>query len=101
MLVSKTRELGSTPGGPAKIWNHSIVVNTPPCHGGDTGSIPVGSAIFRCSSMVEHPTVNRTVGGSNPPIGAKYRSSGARRAAWFGARTSGEFDSLSSDHIWV
>ena len=75
------------------ICPYSVAVNTPPCHGGSTGSIPVTDAryvdgsemvitsgcgpevgssillchpIMDCSSMVERPTVNRKVSGFDP-----------------------------------
>ena len=44
MHASKAFVLGSNPSSPAKLWNYSKGVITPPCHGEVTSSSLVSSA---------------------------------------------------------
>ena len=53
-LPVKEDVLSSSLSVPA-IRNYSIVANTPPCHGGNTGSIPVSSAKIITARLMVGP----------------------------------------------
>jgi len=39
---------------PVLIWSQSVHGRTPACHAGRRGSLPLGTAIYPCSSEEEH-----------------------------------------------
>ena len=63
-----------------KYWSSGVVVNMPPCHGGDRGfESHLDRHSCRCSSMVEHSLAKADTGvqfPSSAPFKIKYWSSG-------------------------
>ena len=61
--------VGSSPTWGAKVWPLGQVVKTPPFHGDNMGSNPVGvTTLFfgPLAQLVEQLTLNQWVPGSNP-----------------------------------
>ena len=49
-----------------ELWLHGQVVKTPPFHGGNRGSNPLGVIICASGSVVEYRLAKARVAGSNP-----------------------------------
>ena len=66
---------------PAEPWLLGQAVKTPPFHGGNTGSSPVGVTIIgELAQLGEHLPYKQRVGGSNPSFSTICMSEGSEVA---------------------
>ena len=75
-LTCNQQVVGSTPITSSIIWPLGQAVKTPPFHGGNRGSIPLGVTIKfgSIAQLGEHLPYKQRVTGSIPVVSTKYGS---------------------------